>query len=186
MWIQREHGDAWVGDAEVTAQRQVENGCLLNDSFLGDGLCHVLNGQVGSHQSYAQGFVHQNHEGFLAFAHTGLDILRVSRKLKFWTLDGGLVDGRRDQYVVQFVSEVGHRLVECFQGSQTSLFRGLTNLDLHVFIEAVQQVQTSVACFFGMVDDAEVRLQVERFAVIGGNLGRSINNGCAEFKHSGV
>ena len=61
MWIQREHGNARTGNAEVALQCFVENGCLLDNAFFGNRFGYVLDGQMRGNKSYTQRLVHQNH-----------------------------------------------------------------------------------------------------------------------------
>ena len=68
MRVKSQNGNARVGYAQVTLQRLVENGSLLNNGLLRNGICHVLDSQMGGYQRYAQGVVHQNHERLLALA----------------------------------------------------------------------------------------------------------------------
>ena len=149
----------------------MEDGGFLDDSLLGDGLCHVFNRQVGGDQCHAQVLVHEYHKRLFAFAYAGLNVLGVSRELKSRTLYSSLVDRCSHQYVIKSAAEVGHSSVECHEGCLSSLLRGLSEFYLHLVVETCQQVQSSVACLLGRVDDAEVGLQFQRLAMVCSNLG---------------
>ena len=61
---------------------------------------NVLNGQMRGSQGNADAVVHQDHQSLLIiFADFCLNILRVSREMKFLALDGMLVDRRCDEHI---------------------------------------------------------------------------------------
>ncbi len=149
----------------------MENSSFFHNAFLGDGLCNVLDGQMGGDKGYTQCLVHQNHQRLMTFTHASLDILRMARKMKAWALNGSLVDGGCHQHVIELAAIVCHSAVECFQGSCTSFLRGLPELYFRLFIETGQEIQASVASLLGTIDDGKGNLQIECFAMIGSNLG---------------
>ena len=90
----------------------MQYGGLVDDGFLGDGLCHILYGQVCGDKSHAQRSVHKYHQRFLSFAQAVFDIFCVSGEVEEVALDIVFVDGRCHEHVVEFRPVVGHGLVE--------------------------------------------------------------------------
>ena len=59
----------------------------------------------------------------------------------------------------------------------------VAHVHLYLLIEACQHVYASLACFLGAVYNAEVRLNVERLAVICRSLRRTVNYRNAQVEH---
>jgi len=171
MGVQGEYGNARTVDVEVHFQRTVEDGELLLNQLLRQGGGDVLHGDVSGDERHAEVVLHENHQCLVPLARTFLDVLRMSGEMKGLRLDGRLVDGSRDQYVDQSGTVLCQGTFQCIQGGTSGLLRRLGKLHLHFVVGAVDHAELPVGGFRGRVDDAEVRLQLHGFAVIGRHLG---------------
>ena len=183
VWVEGEHGNAWVGNAEVALQTVEEDGGFLHDGVLCYGACHLADGQMGGDKSHTQSLVHQYHERLLAVAHTVFDVFGVSAEVERVVLYGAFVYRGGHQHVIKFRPVVGHGAVESLQRSLSGLFRRLSGLHLHVVLEGGEQVYAAVFGVLGIVYYAEVGLQVEHLPVVGGHFGRAVYYWSTQLQH---
>ena len=75
---------------------------------------------------------------------------------------------------------------EGFMGGHGRGCRGRAQFHLHLVVEAGEHVEFVGVGVFCLVDDAEVGLNAQCLAVVGGYLWRAVDDGGAQLKHGGV
>ena len=94
--------------------------------------------------------------------------------------------GSGDEHVKQPFLEIGKGTVEGGLGGLSCFGRRYAQVDFHLLIVGGDKVDASVAGILGRVDDVELHFPAQRLQVIGGRLGRAIDDGGAQFKHGRV
>ena len=174
---------AWVGDAEVALYACVQRLDLGYEALFGEVCRHVLDSESVGGECYAQRLVYH----YLHALGTVADAcLRVFLQVLVAIVVGRhvcIVHRTCYEHVVQLAAEVGHGTVESLQCSLTRLLGRSAEFHLHLIVKACEQIDTSVLRIFGTVDYAEVGLYVHSLAMIGSNLGRTVDDGSAQFQH---
>ena len=183
--VEAEHGNAGGGDAKVAFQRGMEAAQLCLYAFGGDLRSHFAQRKVGGDERHAHEGVEQDHERLTAAG--GLEKFGVTGILEVGRLDAGLVDGTGDDGVdVAGIGRRGGRLQRT-ERHATGFGRGAAGLDLHVLVaDHVDQVEAVGMRLFGLLDAVPVHVEVEGFAVVGGDLLAAVDDGGAKFQEFGL
>ena len=185
--VEGQHGDTWTLYGEVAVQGGIEQSELLYETLLIDGGRHVLQRDVAGGKGYTHDIVDEDVESFLPVTDTALDEPLVAWEVEAVDVHVVLVDRSGDEHVEEIVFIVGDGAVDALDGSAAGILRRHAELYLHILVETWQQVELAVLSLVGAVDDAEdVALNAQRIAMVAGNLGRAIDNRCAEIEYCRV
>ena len=73
-----------------------------------------------------------------------------------------------------------------FQRRCAGLVRLFSHVHLDLIIEGGKEVHLSVVCIFRLINNGEVCLDAENITVVGGHLGRTVDDRGAQFKYGRI
>ena len=110
MRVQREYGNTRRINTEISLQRMMENGHLLNNQFFCNGRSDILNRDMTCNQSHTEIILHQDHQRLVSITHTLFNIFCMSWESEVLRLDGMLVDWSCNKYINQTFAII----LQCF------------------------------------------------------------------------
>ena len=187
VWIEREHGDAWTLNVEITLERLVEDSQLLQDALFGDGGWHLSQWLVNGDECHTHLVAEKHHQRLFTIANAGFEILGVAGETKFRTLNIFLTDRRCHYRVDITVLQVGDSSLKSQKCGTAGLLVGFTHFHFNVFLNHFHQIWQMVLQLCGRFSDIDlICLHIDSLAMIGENFARPINHRSAKLLHCRV
>lgn len=181
--VQAEHGDIGPFEAEVHAERIVENAELFDDVLFGDGGSNFMQRDVRRYQGHPQAIAGQQHQAIGGVEFLG-EVFRVAHVGKACQLHGFFVDGGGHEGINEARFKIPHRIFEADMGVLAALVGGLAKGNIDVFLPAVHDVDLVVvqALRISLAIKGDF-VQCHNVFVVRDHLRGAINDGNADIQH---